>query len=219
MPKTRSGLVKWCYDHLGTNYVYGMKMSIMTLADYNNLKKMYGSAVWDSDKNKVGTLCCDCSGLISSYTGIMRSSSNYKAVAKNVNSISNLTGIKEGDLLWLQGHIGVYVGEENGVHYYIAEDGSARGTVKLPLSKQKWTHWFECVDLKEDNMTQQEFDTLYNNTNPFYKTLEDVPKYWQADVKELMEKGIIAGDGVNPVGKRKEVLEAIVVAKRIQENR
>lgn len=147
MSKTQLGLVQWCYDHLGTNYVYGTKMEILTQAKYDYLKKTYGSLVWNSDSKKINTLCCDCSGLISSYTGVVRNSTGYKTASPVVNSIKNLDGIEPGDLLWLQGHIGVYVGLENGVHYYIAEDGSDRGCVKLSLNKQKWTHWFKCVDV------------------------------------------------------------------------
>lgn len=42
-------LVKFATEKIGVPYVYGMKGSIMTLEKYNQLKKMYGNLVWDSE--------------------------------------------------------------------------------------------------------------------------------------------------------------------------
>ena len=61
---TNYELVEFAKSKLGTPYVYGMKGSVMTLAKYNQLKQMYGNLVWNSDRNKVGKVCCDCSGLL-----------------------------------------------------------------------------------------------------------------------------------------------------------
>ena len=61
---TGEELVAFAKSKLGVPYVYGMKGEVMTLAKYNQLKSMYGDLVWNSDKNKVGKVCCDCSGLI-----------------------------------------------------------------------------------------------------------------------------------------------------------
>lgn len=65
MALTNKGLVQFIKSKIGTPYVYGMKGAVMTAEKYNMLKKTYGSAVWDSDKKKIGKVCCDCSGLIS----------------------------------------------------------------------------------------------------------------------------------------------------------
>lgn len=66
---TAAELVAFAKSKLGVPYVYGMKGTVMTLAKYNELKALYGALVWDSDKNKVGKVCCDCSGLISWANG------------------------------------------------------------------------------------------------------------------------------------------------------
>lgn len=71
---TGQELVAFAKSKLGVPYVYGMKGKVMTEAIYNSLKKAYGNLVWDSDKQKIGKVCCDCSGLISWATGIARNS-------------------------------------------------------------------------------------------------------------------------------------------------
>ncbi len=53
--------------------------------------------------------------------------------------------------------------------------------------------------------------------NPTYNTLEEVPSYWRADIKELVEKGIIAGTGNGRLGLTKSDCKAAVLAKRIRE--
>ena len=88
---TGEELVAFAKSKLGVPYVYGMKGEVMTLAKYNQLKSMYGALVWDSDKNKVGKVCCDCSGLISWATGIIRNSQGYHDTALEVQPISTIS--------------------------------------------------------------------------------------------------------------------------------
>lgn len=76
---------------------------------------------------------------------------------------------------------------------------------------------------EEEEMTQSQFNAMfneaYNTIDPFYKTLADVPEAFRKDVKDLIDKKIIVGDGVNEVGKRYSVLQAIIIAKRIAESK
>lgn len=141
---TNLGLIKFVKTKLGTPYVYGMKGTVLTLAKYNSLKAQHGSLVWDSDRKKIGKVCCDCSGLISWYTGIIRGSTQYKELAKKVYPISTIKDAPIGAAVWKQGHIGVYIG--NGE--YIAEDGSAYGCRKNKLSNASFTHWFKIIDIQ-----------------------------------------------------------------------
>lgn len=141
---TNLGLIKFIKTKLGTPYVYGMKGTVLTLAKYNSLKAQYGNLIWDSDRNKIGQICCDCSGLISWYTGIIRGSTQYKELAKKVYPISTIKNAPIGAAVWKQGHIGVYIG--NGE--YIAEDGSAYGCRKNKLSNASFTHWFKITDIQ-----------------------------------------------------------------------
>ena len=124
----------------------------MTLAKYNQLKSMYGDLVWNSDKNKVGKVCCDCSGLISWATGIVRNSQGYHDTALEVQPISTISKAPIGAAVWQKGHIGIYIG--NGE--YIAEDGSAYGCRRNKLSKAGFTHW---LILKDIDYTMKEEDS------------------------------------------------------------
>ena len=66
-------------------------------------------------------------------------------------------------------------------------------------------------------MTQAEFEAMYNKVNPLYKTIDDVPSYWQKDVREMLDSGAINGgtaDNPNDVKMRHEALQAAIVAYR-----
>ena len=68
-----------------------------------------------------------------------------------------------------------------------------------------------------DSMTQAEFEAMYNKVNPLYKTIDDVPSYWQQDVREMLDSGAINGgtaDNPNDVNMRHEALQAAIVARR-----
>ena len=149
---TGQELVAFAKSKLGVPYVYGMKGKVMTLAKYNQLKSMYGDLVWNSDKNKVGKVCCDCSGLISWATGIIRNSQGYHDTALEVQPISTISKAPIGAAVWQKGHIGIYIG--NGE--YIAEEGSTYGCGKNKLSKAGFTHWLRLKDI--DYTVKEEVD-------------------------------------------------------------
>ena len=46
---TGKELADFAESKLGVPYVYGMKGGVMTLEKYRELKKLYGSLVWESD--------------------------------------------------------------------------------------------------------------------------------------------------------------------------
>ena len=72
MAKKMTGkeLVAFCRSKIGTPYVYGMKGKVMTEQNYKFLKNTYGKMVWLSDRDKIGKVCVDCSGLISWACGV-----------------------------------------------------------------------------------------------------------------------------------------------------
>ena len=81
--------------------------------------------------------------------------------------------------------------------------------------------WAEAQNyMKEDDtMTQKEFEEMYGKVNPLYKTISDVPPYWQPAVREMLDCGAINGGTAaekNPddVNMRHEVLQAAIVAYR-----
>ena len=170
MEKTAKGLIEHCKNASNWKYVYGMKGTVMSQAEYSWLKRQYGSMVWDSDISKIGQVCCDCSGLISSYTGVLRGSTSYEALAPEKVSIEELKANWSkyiGWALWLPGHIGVVSDTEG---YYYAMDGSARNWKHYPLSRNGWTKCIKIVDIdysKPKEEEKGEFDMM----NDFQKEL------------------------------------------------
>ena len=158
MAKKMTGkeLVAFCRSKIGTPYVYGMKGKIMTEQNYKFLKNTYGKMVWLSDRDKIGKVCVDCSGLISWACGVTLGSGQWKARATKINPISTIEKAPIGALVWMQGHIGVYTGMKNGYPYYIAADGSAYGVREVPLRCNKFTHWLLVEDVFKYEMGDDE---------------------------------------------------------------
>ena len=152
MSKTAQGLIEFAKSKIGTPYVYGAKGTVMSLEQIRELRKMYGSnCVWYSDDNKAGKVCVDCSGLISWYTGIVRGSGQYKSTAAEVIPISQRTNNHIGWAVWMNGHIGVYLGNDT----YIAADGSAYGVRIAKLSQNRFTHLLKLCDIDYGEGTKQ----------------------------------------------------------------
>lgn len=218
MTKTMTGLIAHCKNAVEkkVQYVYGAKMQVLTLAQIKALRKQYGAAVWQSDDAKAGKMCCDCSGLISSYTGIERSSAEYKRTALQTASIAQLKadwGKYVGWGIWLNGHIGV-VSDTPG--YYYAMDGSGRNAVHYPLNKQPWICVIKLKDIryeseglsvgdaeklaKQIELLKAEVEELKkdieNGREKYFENFEDVPLWGKPTVEKLIKKGALKGDGI-----------------------
>ena len=63
-------------------------------------------------------------------------------------------------------------------------------------------------------MTMEQFQAMYDKVNPLYTAVDNVPDYWQAELRELMQCGAIKGDGRHEIAIRREELQAAVVAYR-----
>ena len=213
--KTVNDLIQHCQTASKEKwqYVYGAKKQVLSLQQIKQLQKQYGSMVWQSDLLKAGQICCDCSGLISSCTGIERSSTNYKQTALETISLNELKNNWEkyiGYGLWMQGHIGV-VSETKG--YYYAMDGSARNMVKYLMSMQNWTCAIKLKDIdysggyvdmdkynelnNEIKQLKNQIDDLQetiNNIKPqIYNTIEDIADWARPTINKLIDSGYIKG--------------------------
>lgn len=142
--KTAAGLVSFAKTKIGVPYVYGAKGQTLTFALFNALRERYGSMVWASDKNKIGKVCVDCSGLISWYTGKVINSTAFKNTATKVLTIDKISQAVPGCAVWRSGHIGIYIGDG----YIIEARGSAYGVVKTKVSERNFTHilWLKDID-------------------------------------------------------------------------
>ena len=99
--------------------------------------------VYDSDLNKAGKICCDCSGLISSLTGIERNSYDYFDSAVDKKSINERDASMVGWGVWKKGHIGIYDGNDG----YYAMDNSKRNMVHNSLNQNNFTHIIKLCDI------------------------------------------------------------------------
>ena len=154
---TGKELVAFCRSKIGTAYVFGMKGKVMTEANFQYLYNTYGrSKVPYSDHSKVGKVCVDCSGLISWACGVVLGSGQWMNRANVNQPIATLSQAPVGALVWMEGHIGVYSGMKNGVHHYIAADGSKYGVREVPISQNRFTHWLLVEDVFDYEMGEEE---------------------------------------------------------------
>lgn len=206
--KSASELVSFALSKLGTNYVYGMKGAVLTQAKYDLLKKTYGTdMVWDSDASKVGTVCVDCSGLPSWFSGIIRNSANYKATATKVLPISQIEQAVPGCLVWRIGHIGVYIG--NGE--IVEARGSAYGVVRTKVSERDFSHviWGCDFDYTEFYATsepvkaetvQQTAPASSDNVEVLYQTY--IPSRWLPEVNGESDYAGVQGKAIQGIKAR-----------------
>ena len=162
---TGKQLIDQARKHLGEPYIYGCKHELLTKEKYTSLKRQYGNqCVWDSDINKVGKICCDCSGLIGialqelNIKGYMIGSYQFKERATKIMPISEINSAPIGALVWMKGHIGIYTGNNK----YIAEDGSAYGCRETDLKNNKFTHILLLENIIDYNNINKEYESAIN---------------------------------------------------------
>ena len=142
-------LMKHCEDTIicDWKYVFGAKGTILSREQIRNLQRQYGkNLVWDSDLNKAGKICSDCSGLISSLTRKYRSSQEYFDSAVERRDISERKPSMRGWGVWRKNHIGIYDGNDG----YFAMDGSRRNAYHGNLRENNFTHIIKLCDIDYD---------------------------------------------------------------------
>ncbi len=71
--------------------------------------------------------------------------------------------------------------------------------------------------IMEGKQVEKIVQEVMNRINPTYNTIDEVPDYWRADVKALVDKGVISGSGNGKLGLTHSDCKAAVLAKRIKE--
>ncbi len=64
------------------------------------------------------------------------------------------------------------------------------------------------------DVVQATFQSIYNNANPMYTSVDQVPDYWKSEVQGMIKCGAVKGDGVHEISIRKDALQAAVIAFR-----
>jgi peptidoglycan hydrolase-like protein with peptidoglycan-binding domain len=115
-------------------------------------------------KKYVGRVCCDCSGLISWYTGKVLGSSQLYSQAYARIPISQWQKFAVGTVVWKSGHVGVYLGngkvaEAKGINY---------GTVISNINSQAWKYGLTFSWINYDIKTPVASDKItYKGINPY----------------------------------------------------
>lgn len=153
MPKTNKGLVEYCKAQLGKPYWYGTFGNTASASLYQAKKKQYPAYYTAEDfSTQYGQRVHDCVGLIKGYlwsetptsTPKYNSAQDVSAngmrgkckVSGDINTMPEIIGL----LVFMQGHVGVYIG--NGE--VIEARGHAYGVVKTRLKDRPWKWWGEC---------------------------------------------------------------------------
>ena len=169
----------------------------------NNPSQQEANAAFAKAQKLIGKRCLDCSGLISSATGILRGSYNYRSTATECVKIGELSEKHVGWGLWCEGHIGVYIGngkciEARGIDY---------GTVQTNVKDRPFTHVIKLCDIdygaktasKEGWNKEEGIWRFYENgTRVRNKWIKTEAGYWYyLDEDGNLKTGWVKGKGEN----------------------
>lgn len=162
MSKTNLGLVAYAKAQLGKPYWYGCFGNISTKELYSAKKRQYPQQYqWSCPVNQLGIRVHDCIGLVKGYlwSDAVNSAPKYNAsqdvsangmldkcaVKGSISSMPDIPGI----LVFLPGHVGVYIGDG----YVIEAKGHAYGVVKTKLAGRGWKSWGKCPWITYESTT------------------------------------------------------------------
>ena len=171
--KTAAGLVKHMKKCLrdGWGYVYGTIGQTCTerlldqCAERYPANNLAGGAMRQAGEKWLGKKVADCSGIVkaylmSEYTGgpITYSAEVDTAVhynaAKEKGPISTMPDIP-GILVYMPGHVGVYVGDGEVIESAGTLYGVKKSTVEKSYISGPWTHWYKCPGITYDSAAEE----------------------------------------------------------------
>ena len=170
--KTAKGLVEYAQAQLGLPYWYGTFGQTGTAALYAVKKKDYPKyynwtgTPYDNFPSQYGKRVHDCVGLIKGYlwsetptstpkyNGDQDKSANtMRSVCKEKGDIGTMPDLP-GVLVFMNGHVGVYIGGG----YVIEARGHEYGVVKTALKSRPWKWWGKCpwIDYSDNPAAETE---------------------------------------------------------------
>ena len=182
--KTAAGLVKHMKKCLrdGWGYVYGTIGQTCTerlldqCAERYPANNLAGGAMRQAGEKWLGKKVADCSGIVkaylmSEYTGgpITYSAEVDTAVhynaAKEKGPISTMPDIP-GILVYMPGHVGVYVGDGEVIESAGTLYGVKKSTVEKSYISGPWTHWYKCPGITYDEIEESETEQKPEEEKP-----------------------------------------------------
>ena len=168
--KTAKGLVEYAQAQLGLPYWYGTFGQKATAELYAAKKKQYPELYksWNDFPTQYGKRVHDCVGLIKGYLWSDTTTSTPKynssqdvsangmlARCKENGSISSMPDIP-GVLVFMDGHVGVYIGGG----FVIEARGHQYGVVKTALKSRPWKWWGKCPWIDYGETGKQDADVV-----------------------------------------------------------
>lgn len=157
MAKTNTGLVAYAIAQLGKPYWYGTfgQKATQSLLTYKarQYPTHYTSSRMPKYKKQIGEKVHDCIGLVKGYLWCENAKDmnpkynvnqdkganamyNYCKERGYIHTMPDIAGV----LVFMDGHVGVYIGGG----YVVEARGFAYGVVKTKLKERPWTRWGKC---------------------------------------------------------------------------
>lgn len=175
MSKTGKAMATYAIAKKGTPYFYGAKIQdgVLTEGKMSTMHRLYPSVVTTSyiakarRKGQVGKVNVDCSGLIGGYRQKNIGSYQLYATAYTRLPIASIKSFAIGTVLWKSGHVGVYIGMENGVPMCMEAKGINYGTIKSKVSATKWRYGLTFSDISYSYDTSLSEEATWKGSNPY----------------------------------------------------
>jgi hypothetical protein len=177
---------------LGTPYFYGAKIQDGALVEKKMklMHQMYPKTVTKNymqkaiDKHQLGKINTDCSGLIAGYRGINIGSSQLYQQAYKRMPIKEIGHFARGVVLWKKGHVGIYIGTQNGVPLCVEAKGINYGTIRSAVANTPWVYGLTFKDMEYDFDTKIEGNS--KTKNPYEEPTKNL-KYIKGEVNHVKD--------------------------------
>lgn len=213
MSKTNLELVQHCEKALKEKwyYLWGSYAQLSTQNTINSLLKQWPTNEKyraEFEKTIGKTRLCDCYGLVKSFLWWTGDKTDPKVIAsQDVNTASAFSKAKEkgalstlpeipGIILWMEGHVGVYMGNGRFIECCFSARGMQEGTISNgKITKgNKFTHWFKDINIEyeaKNNLIDKLFSKGYITDKAYWLNVLNGKQSVSLDyLKVLLERAV-----------------------------